>query len=144
MKKRVKKGFTLVELVVVIAIIAILSSVSVAGYFGFTARARKEAVKSEASEIANLVLIAAADDSTNVTMDTDAKVVRIERGEGVTGVDAALLMTTLNDMGWTLPTGATLAEPKDATLDDDAIASLVYTRDGVSYTITVYNGTIAE
>ena len=40
MKKQIKKGFTLVELLVVIAIIAILSVVSVVGYTSFTKKAK--------------------------------------------------------------------------------------------------------
>ena len=39
--KRLRKAFTLVELVVVIAIIAILSTVSVVTYFGITNSAKK-------------------------------------------------------------------------------------------------------
>lgn len=39
--KKLKKAFTLVELVIVIAIIAILTSVSVVTYFGVTNSARK-------------------------------------------------------------------------------------------------------
>ena len=41
--KRTKKGFTLVELVVVIAVIAILASVSVGAYFGITESAKVSA-----------------------------------------------------------------------------------------------------
>ena len=37
--RKIKNGFTLVELIVVIAIIAILAAVSVGGYFGFLAYA---------------------------------------------------------------------------------------------------------
>jgi len=43
MFRKIKKGFTLVELVVVIAIIAILSGVSVAVYFGITDKAKVSA-----------------------------------------------------------------------------------------------------
>ena len=39
MKK--KKGFTLVELLVVIAILAVLATVSVVGYMGFTKKAHE-------------------------------------------------------------------------------------------------------
>ena len=42
-KKRIKKGFTLVELVVVIAVIAILAAVSVGAYFGITDSANRSA-----------------------------------------------------------------------------------------------------
>ena len=41
--KRLKKGFTLVELVVVIAVIAILAAVSVGAYFGITESANRSA-----------------------------------------------------------------------------------------------------
>ena len=51
MKNKLKKGFTLVELIVVIAIIAILASVSVAGYFGFIAQARTSAANQEAAQV---------------------------------------------------------------------------------------------
>ena len=74
MKKRLKKGFTLVELVVVIAIIAILSAVSVAGYFGFTTNARKTATKQEAKDIANLILVVAADEETTGVTNDGTKV----------------------------------------------------------------------
>ena len=46
--KKLNKGFTLVELVVVIAVIAILSAVSVAAYSGITEKARQSAALSEA------------------------------------------------------------------------------------------------
>lgn len=42
-KQSKKKGFTLVELLVVIAILAILASVSVVGYLGFTNKAKQSA-----------------------------------------------------------------------------------------------------
>ena len=41
MNKKLKKGFTLVELVVVIAVIAILAGVSVGAYFGITESANQ-------------------------------------------------------------------------------------------------------
>lgn len=43
MKKRLRKGFTLVELVVVIAVVAILATVSVGAYFGITETANRSA-----------------------------------------------------------------------------------------------------
>ena len=42
-KKKIKKGFTLVELVVVIAVIAILAAVSIGAYFGITDSANRSA-----------------------------------------------------------------------------------------------------
>ena len=51
MIKKVKKGFTLIELVVVIAVIAILSAVSVVAYVGITNNAKKSVAEQEASSL---------------------------------------------------------------------------------------------
>lgn len=51
--KKLKKAFTLVELVIVIAIIAILTSVSVVTYFGVTNSARKSVLTEEATSLKN-------------------------------------------------------------------------------------------
>ena len=51
LNKKLKKGFTLVELIVVIAIIAILSAVTITGYYGFIGSAKKSAANQEANQI---------------------------------------------------------------------------------------------
>ena len=51
MRKNNKKGFTLVELLVVIAILAILASVAVVGYTAFVDKANKSAAETEAHPI---------------------------------------------------------------------------------------------
>ena len=48
--KKMKKGFTLVELVVVIAVIAILAAVSVGAYFGVTESANNSRLEQEAKQ----------------------------------------------------------------------------------------------
>mgnify|MGYP003310294506 CR=1 FL=1 len=48
--KKAKKGFTLVELVVVIAVIAILAAVSVGAYFGVTESANNSRAEQEAKQ----------------------------------------------------------------------------------------------
>ena len=56
MKKRsLKKGFTLVELVVVIAVIAILAAVSVGAYFGITATANLSAAKQHIKQMNDML-----------------------------------------------------------------------------------------
>lgn len=50
-----KKGFTLVELLVVIAILAILSSVSVVGYLGFTKKAKESNAITEMKQMDTLL-----------------------------------------------------------------------------------------
>ena len=65
--KKAKKGFTLVELVVVIAVIAILAAVSVGAYFGVTDTANKSAAEQEAKAFhTNLVLVANAPENSDV------------------------------------------------------------------------------
>ena len=49
--KKTKKGFTLVELLVVIAILAVLASVSVVGYLGFTTKARNSNAMTELAQV---------------------------------------------------------------------------------------------
>ena len=49
--KKMKKGFTLVELVVVIAVIAILAAVSVGAYFGVTDSANASKLEQEAKQV---------------------------------------------------------------------------------------------
>lgn len=54
-RRKVKRAFTLVELVVVIAIIGILTAVSVAGYIGYTDNANKTVAKQKLSEVKKLL-----------------------------------------------------------------------------------------
>ena len=52
---KTKKGFTLVELLVVIAILAVLASVSVVGYLGFTSKAKDSNAVTELTQIRELM-----------------------------------------------------------------------------------------
>ncbi len=141
MKKRLKKGFTLVELVVVIAIIAILSAVSVAGYFGFTTNARKTATKQEAKDIANLILVVAADEETTGVTNDGTKVTLTYTESSTT--DAAELVKALANAGWTMPTDATLAETATTTTDKE-ITELKYTNNGYVCTINAATGAVSS
>lgn len=66
-----KKGFTLVELVVVIAVIAILVSVSVGAYFGVTNSAVESKLNSESKSILESIRIAALDESDDFALNKD-------------------------------------------------------------------------
>ncbi len=55
LSKKERKGFTLVELLVVIAILAVLASVSVVGYLGFTNKARNSNALTELSQARELI-----------------------------------------------------------------------------------------
>ena len=70
--KKAKKGFTLVELVVVIAVIAILAGVSVGAYFGITESAKNSQVEQEAKSVyTSITLIANDPKYEDVTLGTD-------------------------------------------------------------------------
>lgn len=60
--KKTKKGFTLVELLVVIAIIAILSTVSVVGYTSFVGKANQTKADTELKQIVTYINSEFADD----------------------------------------------------------------------------------
>lgn len=68
---KIKKGFTLVELVVVIAVIAILSAVSVGAYFGVTDSANDSKLTSESANIKlNITLLGSEGNSyCNINKD---------------------------------------------------------------------------
>ena len=55
--KKAKKGFTLVELVVVIAVIAILAAVSVGAYFGVTESAKNSKADQEAKALHTSIML---------------------------------------------------------------------------------------
>ena len=61
MKKLNKKGFTIVELVIVIAVIAILAAVMVPTFSGLISDARETAAKSEAANAYHAAIIYAED-----------------------------------------------------------------------------------
>ena len=69
--KNTKKGFTLVELLVVIAILAILATVAVVGYTSFTEKAEKSADQQGVAQM-NTVLNAAQVSDSLVVEGNDA------------------------------------------------------------------------
>lgn len=72
--KKLKKGFTLVELVVVIAVIAILAAVSVGAYFGVTDSANSSNATATLKQIKDLWIMYSADEYDDFkTMEDRAK-----------------------------------------------------------------------
>lgn len=82
LKRRVKKGFTLVELVVVIAVIAILAAVSVGAYFGVTESAKASKLEQEAKQVYTSIQVIGRSNSDNHELTpTGLNIVDIEKFE---------------------------------------------------------------
>lgn len=122
-RKKVKKAFTLVELLVVIAILAILATVSVVGYTQFTKRAQQSNDMSLTTQI-NTVLQADEVTGKPQTM-TEAIAVMEEAGANI----AELTPTTENySYVWNSATNRVIlldekknvVAPADATIDNPA------------------------
>ena len=75
MRKTRKKGFTIVELVIVIAVIAILAAVLIPTFSGVVTRAKKSAAESDARNAMTQDLVNAEGDYANMTRyeSTDGK-----------------------------------------------------------------------
>lgn len=140
--KKLKKGFTLVELVVVIAIIAILSAASVATYFGVTTSARKSTSKSNAQQVAQLIYVEALSelDDSPINFGKDGLVLTYEVGSenGKFADDVKFLTSYLHDNGIEIDgTKKSLTETEATTVKK--VSSLTYTESGYSYTISFAN-----
>lgn len=153
--KKLKKGFTLVELVVVIAIIAILSAASVATYFGVTTSARKTTGKAEAQQVMDVIRVAAldeSDDSIRAVQSADKYALSFDTtatGFKELSVLKALLAKNGIDVvteGTTAPRIEqvdTVAEGQDADTDG-TMAKLKYVTAYYSYTIDFSNFTVGN
>ena len=71
MKKKIKKAFTLVELLVVIAILAILATVSIVGYNSFTNKAK---ISVDQQAVAQMNTVLQADEVLNGVPESIDKV----------------------------------------------------------------------
>ena len=93
--KKLKKGFTLVELVVVIAVIAILAAVSVGAYFGVTESANNSKLEQEAKQVYTAIQTVALAPNDHSSLSKEGLVIT-DAGEFETalednlGIDVAL------------------------------------------------------
>ena len=106
MNNNKKKGFTLVELLVVIAILAILATVSVVGYTSYIEGAEKTAATTEAASIHDAILVALVQDK-NIKLETKAAVVDNPETTENEAQNAEYVYITRNGNGYTVSTTPT-------------------------------------
>ncbi len=80
MKKRVKKGFTLVELLVVIAMISILATVSVVGYTSFVDKAKLSKAQTELAQVRDYIYAAEIGNAEISLTDAELRAYLTEMG----------------------------------------------------------------
>ena len=135
MKKKIKKGFTLVELLVVMAILAILSTVSVVGYLGFTEKAKQSKLETEMVQVREVVRGMLLDGSVKAGGTT------FSMKNGVVTVDGS----TITDENF-VAAFTDLKSLNDETVPNEFALSgttaLTYTTDGYTATWTFANDEI--
>ena len=115
-KLNTKKGFSLIELLVVIAIIGVLSAVGITAYTGYTATAKEQASRTQFSQLVSLVNAEMAKcslGSGSFAWDTDCTI------DGDTDENIADYIT--DDLGFKSPYDQT-----NAVDDDQTDAAFVY------------------
>lgn len=140
--KKLKKGFTLVELVVVIAIIAILSAASVATYFGVTTSARKTTGKAEAQQVMDVIRVAALDESdTRVSAKTNDSGYVLSFPETTTSeIEALKALLAENGIVVNGTNTSTIAQVSESEADTDKeMTQLKYSTAYYSYKIDFSN-----
>ena len=143
-----KRGFTIVELVIVIAVIAILAAVLIPTFTGVIRRANES---KDVQLVRNLNTILAADKATNAHETVDeALAVVAESGFDVGKINASanqnmILWDSVNDVFCYLDDGELVydTEPETATADIDlwAISSKVNSTYS-TYLTAAYNGNV--
>lgn len=124
MKKKINKGFTLVELIVVISIIAILGSVSIAGYIGFTEKGKQSKADQEAAQIKTALFAGAADPDSGLTISEST--LHVERASEEVKTDVELVKVYLTEMKVEIP--GNLSEGGETPVEKDGkISVLSYT-----------------
>ena len=118
MKRNNKKGFTIVELVVVIAVIAILAAVLIPTFSGVTGKAKDAALKSDLRTAYAQYAAEKADDDGDVAdvvyIKVDSKYYKVTNGD--TNAAAATAADSISDkcINTTTYVGGTVTESFDA------------------------------
>lgn len=98
MKKKMQKGFSLVELMVVIAIIAILAAVAIPMYSNYTTRAKLGTALASVGGVKSEVAEALANGSTDVAADVNNLPAGVSVSNSTSGATIALAFNDANDL----------------------------------------------
>lgn len=132
-----KRGFTIVELVIVIAVIAILSAVMVPTFSGIVKKAKESAALQEANAAARAVAGTTEFGTLDVEgVDVDAYIVVNE--------DYAFALKGSNLEAATVPANTTFAKPADAKTAGKVAGDVVYLASPENATVYVYHVLTAE
>lgn len=154
MKKTQKKGFTLVELLVVIAILAILATVSVVGYTTFIDKANESNAITELTQIRDVVNASIIDGkeevniggtpavTVNFTYSNDTLKAMVGEGDSATAATAAQVQAAILELSEiTLDSGKTLTAVVGT---DGKVTSVTYKyAEGVEATWTIETNAVA-
>lgn len=142
MRKNNKKGFTLVELLVVIAILAILASVAVVGYTAFVDKANKSAAETEAHPIdAQIEASLMINDAAYLGKKADNTEIWVVKGtNGYTATEDATAVENMKVENLSANFDATML----ARLTVGADNKLTYTNNGYAVDVDAGEGTKAQ
>lgn len=136
MKKQNKKGFTLVELLVVIAILAILATVSVVGYSQFTTKAKESNDMTELHQYTTLIEAQLMDGEEVVKVGDTEYTVKFDNTNGVTFVKTADKTDYNADSEFVTKVVKELLGDKDATINDSAKTTISNLTSGGKIVVT--------
>lgn len=129
-----KKGFTLVEIIVVLVILAILAAIAIPTYLGYVSKAKDQQIKTEAREVYVAAQAYASEQYAVVTTDADTAIGNALKGSGActsTGIVGKLVGESLS--------GSITA----ITVTDGKIIGFTYQLNGSTKTCT-YDSTVTS